>query len=1451
MLFLVTFCLFPATVFSQQLVIAPPDLTIMEGESGDFTVLLSSEPTAEVTVTIVISDGTEISLDKTELIFTPSNWSQPQKVRMEAVQDMDRSDHEGRLILIASGTGYSESGIIVSPDTVKMGSIGETFQLSATIQDQEGVPVVGVDLEWMSANSSTAKVDSTGTVTGVGLGETTIVATLATASGSAIILVGDVDNSQSLDREILETLYQATGGENWVNQDGWLTSTPLNNWYGVDTDSEGYVTKLVLIENNLRGVIPLGLGKLQRLESLDLYRNFLTGPIPFEFGDLSRLKELTLEHNSLTGSIPSELGNLSQLERLSLIGNELTGSVPPELGNLSQLEYLGLSVNPLTGSIPPELGSLPQLTELALDYTSLTGSIPPELGNLSQLISLSLVGNELTGSIPPELGNLSQLEILNLAGNELAGSVPSELGSLPQLKQLILSVNSLTGSIPPELGNLSQLQALRLFTNELTGSIPPELGNLSQLEGLFLSENELTGSIPSELGSLPQLTELLLSMNSLMGSIPPELGNLSQLQALWLFENKLTGSIPSELGNLSRLQTLWISSNELTGSIPSELGNLSQVGDLNLNGNSLTGSIPSELGNLSQLKGLSMVDNDLTGSIPPELGNLSQLESMFLQGNKLTGSIPSELGNLSQLQTLWLFENELAGSIPPELGNLSQLEYLALSKNELTGSIPSELGSLSQLTELILSTNSLTGSIPPELGNLSQLKLLWLSENELMGSIPPDLRNLTSLNHLHLSNNKDLDGLLPRSLIRINPISMFLDGTGVCRQQDSVFMEWWNDIPDTSGGECLPRQIDRLALMELYNKTNGPMWTSRAGWGSVDLSDVWHGVTLENGRVTQLSLSDNLLVGQIPSEVANFTALRVLNLTENSLTGPLPEEISLLSDLSELRVNGNPALQGPLGYGLTNLTKLEVLYLGGTSLCVSPAPAFQTWYMGIRDTSGKVCGNPTEVSLDIPVAYLVQSIQTPQNSVPLIEGRDALLRAFVTGGTVAEPAFFEPQVVATIQGGGRTYQVTMTQNSDRLEPEVDESDLNHSFNAVIPGEFITQDATLIVDADPEDLIPRANDSQDRFPSTGEVPLNVVSVPAMEVTVVPVLEADMPDRSIFSWTDNIDDNSSEVGLFKHAFPFHEFRATSRDPYVTSLDVVSDDGAWGLMLELEALRMLDNATGYYYGAAASVNGYVRGLAIDGGWVSMGKPWDEELAHEVGHNFDLRHAPCGDPLRTDPDFPHSGGSVGAWGYDFRDGTLISPAYHKDIMGYCYTQGWLSDYYFEKVIDYRERIESKQRDALEESVDESGVLVLWGGVQGGELRIEPPFLATATAQLPEMNGPYRLDGIGQDTVLFSISFTPGEDKYGGQYFFFALPVQSDWEASLERITLTDPEGQSTAFHTSDPRTLSIFRDPSTGMVRGIIRDWNGEIPPALNEVGDLSIVTTQGLMDSIQMQR
>ena len=335
------------------------------------------------------------------------------------------------------------------------------------------------------------------------------------------------------DRDLLEALYRATNGPDWIRSDNWLTDAPLRDWYGVAVDGEERVAGLHLPGIGLTGPIPPELGGLVKLTSLSLSGNSLTGSIPPELGGLARLTSLSLGGNHLTGPIPAELGNLANLVDLSLGGNGLTGPIPPELGGLARLSNLSLGGNSLTGSIPPELGGLARLTSLSLGGNGLTGSIPPELGGLARLTSLSLSGNILTGPIPPELGNVASLTHLRLFDNDLSGPIPPELGGLARLTSLSLGGNNLTGAIPPELGNVASLTHLWLFDNDLSGAIPPEFGGLSTLEELELTDNDLSGPVPPEFGAMASLRRISFSANADMaGALPIGLTTLHRLDAL-------------------------------------------------------------------------------------------------------------------------------------------------------------------------------------------------------------------------------------------------------------------------------------------------------------------------------------------------------------------------------------------------------------------------------------------------------------------------------------------------------------------------------------------------------------------------------------------------------------------------------------------------------------------------------------------------------------------------------------------------------------------------------------------------------------------------------------------------------------------------------------------------------------------------------------------------------
>lgn len=139
-----------------------------------------------------------------------------------------------------------------------------------------------------------------------------------------------------------------------------------------------------------------------------------------------------------------------------------------------------------------------RVVHLSLDKWGLTGVIPPELGNISALETLSLHNNALSGQIPPELASLENLRSLSLGHNILTGEIPPELGEL-NLKGLFLSHNRLTGSIPAELSRILHLGYLELNDNQLTGPIPQELDNLNWLLSVRLAGNQLTGCTPDGL----------------------------------------------------------------------------------------------------------------------------------------------------------------------------------------------------------------------------------------------------------------------------------------------------------------------------------------------------------------------------------------------------------------------------------------------------------------------------------------------------------------------------------------------------------------------------------------------------------------------------------------------------------------------------------------------------------------------------------------------------------------------------------------------------------------------------------------------------------------------------------------------------------------------------------------------------------------------------------------
>ncbi|XP_050243562.1 MDIS1-interacting receptor like kinase 2-like isoform X1 [Quercus robur] len=396
------------------------------------------------------------------------------------------------------------------------------------------------------------------------------------------------------------------------------------------------------------------------------------------------------------------------------------------------------------------------------------------------------------------------------------------------------------------------------------------------------------------ISSFPNLVHLDLSRNWLKGSISVEIGTLSKLTHLDLSLNSLTGKLPPSFGNLTRLVKFDISSNSINGSIPKDLGNLTNLTHFSAQGNPLIGELPLSLANLTRLQVFDISSNLVSGSIPNGLGNLKNLLELRLRDNKFTGAIPSALGLLTNLSILDLSFNKINGSIVPEIGLLKNLLKLDLQKNNLTGPIPLSIGHLTSLQALYLSGNQISGSIPVHISNCSLLYIIF-SHNYLTGSIP-FLNSSLSFRRIDLSYNSISGGEIP------------LTGIGFL---DVSYNNFNGSFPNLI--------VDNMEHLYYFNLSNNKI--------------VGH-VPSIIGQLTYLetlSLSWNQISGAIPKEIADCKSLSELELSHNHLTGSIPSQISDLQFLNAIDQSYN-TISGEIPFKQGDSQPLEFLDLSCNNL---------------------------------------------------------------------------------------------------------------------------------------------------------------------------------------------------------------------------------------------------------------------------------------------------------------------------------------------------------------------------------------------------------------------------------------------------------------------------------------------------------------------------------------
>jgi hypothetical protein len=546
---------------------------------------------------------------------------------------------------------------------------------------------------------------------------------------------------------------------------------------------------------------------------------------------------------------------------------------------------------------------------------------------------------------------LSNLQILYLHSNQLTGSIPADIGNLSNLQQLHLYSNQLSGSIPDSIGDLSNLQHLHLFSNQLIGEIPVSLKSLTSLDpantnigynGLYSTDAGLTTFLdsrdpdwamtqtiaPTDVKAVPGSETVTVSWKPIFYTadtggyriyIAEEI--LSFIGPYTLYTQTGDKSASSQLvtgltnghSYYFKVETRTYAHANNPNVLDSEFSNIAWATPAAgwINALPLISPNGGESWASGTLQNIAWTTQGLVSDVKLEYStdngsNWTTIIASTPNMNSYAWTVPNTPSAACLVRV-----SDAAGGIP---WDVSDAVFAIMAANTLTVTSPNggESWPGGSVRNITWTTT----------GTVANVKLEYSTDN---GS------NWTTI-IASTTNTNSYSWTLP----------VIVSTNCLVRVSDAA-VPATSDTSDAAFSINTAPAIQRQALIDLYNATNGDAWTNKTGWKTAPLhtdgfampgtENTWFGVTTDTGVTTviEIRLPENNLVGNIPGSLGNLNNLQQLRLNSNQLTGSIPASLGDLSNLQDLYLYSN-GLTGSIPSELGRLSTLGALWISSNQL---------------------------------------------------------------------------------------------------------------------------------------------------------------------------------------------------------------------------------------------------------------------------------------------------------------------------------------------------------------------------------------------------------------------------------------------------------------------------------------------------------------------------------------